>query len=327
MSETRQAGQTGPRRCVVTGAAGFIGSHLAEALLAAGHRVVGIDCFTDYYDPAVKRRNVEPALASARFSLAEVDLRRDDLAPLVDGADVVFHLAAMPGLLRSWTDFDGYMTCNVQGTQRLLEALRQAGSPHLVHVSTSSVYGRDSSGDEDRMPAPISPYGVTKLAAEKLVLAYADIFDQPVTVLRYFSIFGPRQRPDMGYHIFIERILDGLPITVFGDGSQTRGNTFVDDCVAATLAAMEAGPSGQVFNVGGGEVVSVIDVLRLIEAITERKARIEHGPARPGEQQRALADTRKARAAFGWSPRTGIEAGLRAQVAWHLALRGEAPRG
>ena len=327
MSETRQAGQTGPRRCVVTGAAGFIGSHLAEALLAAGHSVVGIDCFTDYYDPAVKRRNIEPALASERFSLAEVDLRRDDLAPLVEGADLVFHLAAMPGLLRSWTDFDGYMTCNVQGTQRLLEALRQAGAPHLVHVSTSSVYGRDSSGDEDRMPAPISPYGVTKLAAEKLVLAYADIFDLPVTVLRYFSIFGPRQRPDMGYHIFIERILDGQPITVFGDGSQTRGNTYVDDCVAATLAAMEAGPSGEVFNVGGGEVVSVIDVLRLIEAITEREARIEYGPARPGEQQRALADTRKARAAFGWAPRTGIEAGLRAQVAWHLALRGEAPRG
>jgi len=321
MSQTRPAGATGSRRCLVTGAAGFIGSHLSEALLAEGHEVVGLDCFTDYYDPAVKRANLEPALAHERYELAELDLRRDDLAAAVECVDAVFHLAAMPGLLRSWTDFDGYMTCNVQGTQRLLEALRQAGGAHLVHVSTSSVYGRDSSGAEDRPLAPISPYGVTKLAAEKLVLAYAEIFELPVTVLRYFSIYGPRQRPDMGYHIFIERILDGEPITVFGDGRQSRGNTYIDDCVSATVAAMHRGPTGEVYNVGGGEVVSVIDVLRTIEAITGRRARIEHGPARPGEQLQALADTGKARAAFDWSPRTGVEEGLRAQVAWQLARR------
>ncbi len=321
MSQTRPAGPAGRRRCVVTGAAGFIGSHLSEALLAEGHEVVGVDCFTDYYDPEFKRENLRQALARERFELAELDLREADLAPLVEGADVVFHLAAMPGLLRSWTDFDGYLSCNVQATQRLIEALREAGSGHLIHVSTSSVYGRDSSGDEQRETNPISPYGVTKLAAEKLVLAYAEIYDLPVTVLRYFSIYGPRQRPDMGYNIFIERILDGRPITVFGDGSQSRGNTYIDDCVAATIAAMRHGPTGQVYNIGGGEVVSVIDVLRQIEAITGRQALVEYGPARPGEQQQALADTRKARSDFDWAPRTGIEAGLRAQVAWQVERR------
>lgn len=324
MSETIPPAISGPRACVVTGAAGFIGSHLCDALLAAGHSVVGLDCFTDYYDPSVKRANLAEASAHPRFRLVEADLRSTDLGPALAGADAVFHLAAMPGLLRSWTDFAGYDSCNVLGTQRLLEALRESDA-HLIHVSTSSIYGRDSSGDEERPKQPISPYGVTKLAAENLAFAYAQIYGQRLTVLRYFSIFGPRQRPDMGYHIFIERILDGESITVFGDGSQTRGNTYVDDCVAATVAAMEAGPTHEAYNIGGGEVVSVIDVLRHIEAITGREARIEFGPARPGEQQTALADTQKARERFDWTPATGIEAGLRAQVAWHRARReGEA---
>ena len=309
-----------PRRCVVTGAGGFIGSHLVDRMLDAGHMVVGIDCFTDYYPRWIKERNITAALGNPRFTLVEADLRTAEVGPLVDGADAVFHLAAMAGLLRSWTAFDDYVGCNVLATQRLLEAVRGASAGHLIHVSTSSVYGLDSSGDEERPTRPISPYGVTKLAAEHLVLAYARVHDLPFTILRYFSIYGPRQRPEMGYAVFIERVLRGEPITIHGDGNQTRGNTFIDDCVAATLAAMAHGPAGTVINIGGGEVISALGALRLIEAITGRQAQIVFGPPRPGEQQQALADTNRAQAVLGWSPQVGIEAGLRAQVAWQQAM-------
>jgi len=312
--------------CVVTGAAGFIGSHVVDHLLRAGHRVVGLDCFTDYYPRTVKEQNLAAARAHPGFTLVEADLREADLVALLAGADVVVHEAAMGGLLRSWTWFEEYLTCNVLATQRLLEAVREAGVGHLVHASTSSVYGRDSSGDEDRPTRPDSPYGVTKLAAENLVRAYGSNFDLPVTVLRYYSIYGPRQRPDMGYHVFIDRILQGEPITVFGDGLQTRGNTFVDDCVAATLAAVEHGPTGEVYNIGGGERISALGVVRLLEEIIGREARVIYGPPRPGEQQSAFADTAKARRELGWAPRTGIHDGLRAQVAWQeAALAGAAP--
>lgn len=312
------AAQVAPsgRTCVVTGAAGFIGSHLVDRLLADGHDVVGVDCFTDYYPRHVKESHLSRASAHPRFTLAEEDLRTADLSALLEGADTVFHLAAMGGLLRSWTWFDEYLTCNVQATQRLLEAMREHVGMQLIHVSTSSVYGRDSSGDESRPKQPDSPYGVTKLAAENLVLAYASNFGLPITVLRYFSIYGPRQRPDMGYHIFIERVLRGEEITIFGDGRQTRGNTYVSDCVGATIAAHEHGPTGTVFNVGGGETISAIDAVHLIERLTGSRARISYGPARPGEQARALADTTKARSILGWEPKVGIEEGLAAQIAW-----------
>ncbi|MCE7938313.1 nucleotide sugar epimerase [bacterium] len=313
-----------PRRCVVTGAAGFIGSHLVDRLLDAGHAVVGVDSFTDYYPRAIKERNLAAARGRPGFTFVEADLRTCDIAPLIDGADTVFHLAAMAGLLQSWSAFDAYLSCNVLATQRLLDAARQARPGHLVHVSTSSVYGLDSTGAEDRPREPMSPYGVTKLAAEHLVFAYARNFDLPVTVLRYFSIYGPRQRPDMGYTIFIDRVLRGAPITIHGDGRQTRGNTYVDDCVDATLAAMAHGPTGDVFNVGGGDVISAIDALRLIESITGRAADVVFGPSRPGEQREALADTSKARRVLGWSPRVGIEAGLRRQVAWQAAAQAAA---
>ncbi len=304
------------QRCVVTGAAGFIGSHVVDRLLADGHEVVGVDCFTDYYPRPIKERNLKRALANPRFRLAEADLRDAELAPILEGADILIHEAAMGGLRRSWTEFETYLSCNVLATQRLLDAARSVGVGNMVHVSTSSVYGRESSGDETRPTRPDSPYGVTKLAAENLVLAYHRNFDLPVTVLRYFSIFGPRQRPDMGYTIFIERILRGEEITIDGDGTQTRGNTYIDDCVEATVRVAYAGPTGEVFNIGGGEVVSALDVVRMIERITGREARLRFGPPRAGEQAHALADTSKARARFDWEPSSSVEAGLRAQVAW-----------
>jgi len=307
------------RTYVVTGAAGFIGSHVCDRLLADRHAVVGVDCFTDYYPRHVKEANLQGAADHPRFRLVEADLRSADLGPILDGADGVVHEAAMGGLLASWTAFEDYAGCNVLATQRLLEALRAAGGPPLVHISTSSVYGLDSSGDEERPLLPQSPYGVTKLAAEHLVRAYRDQFGVASTVLRYFSIYGPRQRPDMGYHVFIERIAAGQPITLYGDGRQSRGNTFVADCVDATVRALYHGPTGEVFNVGGGEEITAREAIDLIGRLIGREPIVVSAPARPGEQRSALADTSKARAAFGWAPTTGIEAGLRAQVAWQLA--------
>ncbi len=247
-------------QCVVTGAAGFIGSHLCERLLALGHEVIGLDAFVPYYPRAVKERNLAGLRGRPGFRFHCLDLRSDPLDDVVADAEAVFHLAAMPGLVKSWTDFDGYNSCNVVATQRLLEALRQAPRlRRLVHVSTSSVYGRFAAGDETMPTIPVSPYGVTKLAAEHLCRAYADAYRLPVVILRYFSVYGPRQRPDMGYHIFMDALLHDRPITVYGDGRQERGNTYVADAVEAAVVALGA-PPGEVFNGGGGETASVLDV-------------------------------------------------------------------
>jgi len=312
-------------KCVVTGAAGFIGSHLCEHLLAQGHEVEGIDALVPYYAPAVKLANLAAASQHARFQFHRHDLRHDQLEPVLDGADVVYHLAAMPGLNQSWTDFDGYMTCNVQATRRLLEAVRETGRPRLVVASTSSVYGKLACGDEAMPTRPVSPYGVTKLAAEHLCRAYADAFGMSIVTLRYFSVYGPRQRPDMGYHKFIQALLHNAPITVFGDGKQVRGNTYIADCVAATALAADA-PPGEVYNVGGGEAASVWDVLRRLEAITGRKAQVRREPARPGDQRHTSAITDKITADLGWYPRTRLDDGLARQWEWQSAAAPKATR-
>jgi nucleoside-diphosphate-sugar epimerase len=238
-------------KCLVTGAAGFIGSHLCEHLVRAGHEVVGLDAFIPYYPHAVKEANLAALRTSPRFHAATMDLRGAPLDTLIAGVEAVFHLAAMPGLPRSWIDFELYQSCNIAATQRLLEACRGSTSlQRFVYASTSSVYGRHGSGDETLPTRPISPYGVTKLAAEHLCRAYAEELGLPLVVLRYFSVYGRRQRPDMGYHRFIEALLRGQPVTVCGDGLQARSNTYVDDCVAATVASLEA-PSHEIYNVGG----------------------------------------------------------------------------
>jgi len=303
---------------LVTGAAGFIGSHLVERLVTDGHRVVGLDCFIDYYPRAIKEANLSGLRQMSGFSFVEADLRTADLAPLLDenGVDVVLHNAAMPGLLRAWTEFDGYMTCNLLATQRLLDAIRRVNIGHLIHASTSSVYGREASGDETLPLHPVSPYGVTKLAAENLVRAYAANFGLRYSILRYYSVYGPRQRPDMGYHIFIDAILRGKPITLYGDGTQSRGNTYVTDAVAANLAAMAHGPTGEAFNIGGGEEITANDLVARLETLIGRKAEIYRAPARPGEQVRTLADIGKARRVLGWSPVVRLDTGLAAQVEW-----------
>jgi nucleoside-diphosphate-sugar epimerase len=304
-------------RCVVTGAAGFIGSYLCEYLLRQGHEVTGVDAFIPYYAPEIKRRNLTGSLGQSNYHFAELDLRTATLDGVLEGADVVFHIAAMPGLTASWTDFDLYQSCNVTATQRLLGAIRRVAPRlrRLMYASTSSVYGRFASGDESLPTKPVSPYGVTKLAGENLCRAYADAYGVPVVALRYFSVYGPRQRPDMGYHKFMRALLDGKPVTVFGDGQQVRGNTYVEDCVAATVAAVAA-HAGEVYNVGGGEAATVWDILKKIEAIAGRRFDVRQEAPRPGDQRYTFADTTKLRAHFGWEPRTGLDEGLARQWEW-----------
>jgi nucleoside-diphosphate-sugar epimerase len=307
-------------RCVVTGAAGFIGSHLCERLLADGHAVTGIDCFTSYYPRPVKERNLAGLRGVQHFAFREVDLSEGVSSDVVAGAEWVFHLAAMPGLTRSWLDFDLYTRHNLTATHRLLDALKGSrGLKQLVCVSTSSVYGKYASGDENLPIRPSSPYGITKFAAEQLCRVHYEEFGIPVVVLRYFSVYGPRQRPEMGYNLFIDAILKGKPITLTGDGLQVRGNTYISDCVEATIRATQAMP-GETFNLGGGELVTVIEVIRKLERITGKKAVIEYHPPRKGDQLATGADVSKLTRYTGWKPSTGIDDGLAKQVEWQRSL-------
>lgn len=303
---------------LVTGAAGFVGSHLSELLLAKGHHVIGLDAFIPYYPRPLKEENLVGVREHPRFTFHELDLRTDDLSPALDGADAVIHLAAQAGLVRSWDQFDSYMTCNVQATQRLLEAAVAADIQHFIQCSTSSVYGRFATGNEESDLAPVSPYGITKLAAENLCWAYAQKDDLPVTVARLYSVYGPRQRPDMGYNIFIRRILDEELITIDGDGTDSRSNTFVLDCVDGLTRILEQPEKsvGETFNIGGGEEVDVIQVLGMLAELSGKTPITGHGPKRAGDQRRTAADTTKARTVLGYNPTTSVRDGLRAQLEW-----------
>jgi nucleoside-diphosphate-sugar epimerase len=304
-------------KCLVTGAAGFIGSHLCEGLLDAGHEVVGVDAFIPYYARSLKQRNVSAAAGRERYTFHALDLRHDPVDEVVADADAVFHLAAMPGLAQSWCDFEGYWTCNVLATRRLLEAVRNSAGrlQRFIHASTSSVYGKFASGDESLPTKPASPYGVTKLAAEHLCRAHAEAFGLPLVVLRYFSVYGPRQRPDMAYHKFIRALLCDEEIAVYGDGLHVRGNTFVGDCVRATLAALNALP-GETFNVGGGETATVWDIIHKLERLAGRPAIIRQEAPRPGDQRYTFADTTKLQQHLGWQPQVTLDEGLAQQWEW-----------
>ena len=306
---------------LVTGAAGFIGSHLCEALLDAGHGVVGIDAFLDYYGRDRKERNLAGLRGRAGFTFSELDLRTAPLEPVVSGVDAVIHAAAMPGLVRSWVDIEAYTSCNVVAVQRLCEAAAATDLRRFVHVSTSSVYGIEAVGDESTPTRPVSPYGITKLAAEHLVSAYCQQFGLPAVVLRYFSIYGPRQRPEMAYALFIESLLEGRPLEVFGDGRQSRSNTFVSDCVAGTLAALDRGAVGGVYNIGGGQELELLDAIAVIADELGVEPRLVFREPRRGDQRRTAADVSRARKDLGYNPVVGPEQGLRRQVAWQVAER------
>ncbi len=307
---------------LVTGAAGFIGSHLVERLLREDVRVTGVDCFTDAYDPALKRRNLEVAGRHPGFSLLELDLARDDLAPLPEVA-VVFHLAAQPGVRPSWgREFAAYLQRNVLATQRLLERYRGTPLERLVYASSSSVYGDAERFPtaEDALPRPFSPYGVTKLAGEHLALVYGRNFGMPVVALRYFTVYGPRQRPDMAFHRFCRALLLGEPLTVFGDGRQSRDFTFVDDAVEANLRAWRRARPQAVYNVGGGSQVEVLEAIAILERACAAKARLEFQPRPPGDPLRTRADASRLTADLGYVPVTPIDRGLEAEAEWARAL-------
>lgn len=305
-------------RIVVTGAAGFIGSHVCEQLVAAGHDVVGLDAFIPYYPREIKESNLTALRHEPRFRFVESDLRDADPRDVVADCEAIVHLAAMAGPA-SWDQFDRYVSCNITGTQRLLEAVRAVGDSErrrFIQISTSSVYGTDARGNEHSPLHPASPYGITKLAAEQLAFAYHRAFGIPVLALRYFSIYGPRQRPDMAYNIFIRALLRGEPITIFGDGEQSRGNTYIDDCVAGTLLALTRGRPGEAYNIGGGIPITLNEAIAIIEQATGVTADKRYTTARTGDQRHTLADISKAQAELGYAPAVGPVEGLRSQVEW-----------
>ena len=296
-------------RYIVTGAAGFIGSHLAEALQSAGHEVLGIDCFTDYYDPVVKKRN------ASLLDVRRLDLARDEL-DFTDW-DGVFHLAGQPGV-RSFGDvFPLYVERNVLASQRVFEAAALAGA-RVVFASSSSVYGEAERypTPEETPPRPLSPYGITKLACEHLARASSRSFGLDAIVLRYFNAYGPRQRPDMAFPRMVAALIDGRPFTLYGDGEQSRSFTYVGDVVAASMLAMEEAVSGSIYNVGGGQEATMNETIEILEGISGRRLEVQRRAAVEGDQRRTKADTTRITEELGWQPKTSLADGLRAQWEW-----------
>lgn len=308
-------------RTVVTGAAGFIGSTLAEALVRDGHTVLGIDCFTDYYPPERKRENVAALLTHPRFALEQLDLVRDDVAGLLSGADAVFHLAGQPGVRTSWADgFGSYVTGNVLATQRVLEAAVRARTPRVVYASSSSVYGSALRFPcrEDDLPRPLSPYGVTKLAGEHLARLYADNHGLSTVSLRYFTVFGPRQRPEMAMSRVIEAVLRDEPFHCFAAPGTVRDFTFVDDVVSATVLAgltVDA-PPGSVLNVAGGAPCSIREVTDVVGELLGRQVRVDRAAPQAGDVLRTGGATERSTDLLGWRPQVGLREGLSRQVDW-----------
>ena len=305
-------------RVVVTGAAGFIGSHLADRLLADGHEVVGIDSFTDYYSRAAKERNMAQARSQRAFTFAELDLAQDDLASALEGAEVVYHLAGRPGVRAALMQFDQYWRENVIATHRLLEAVKGHPLKCLVYAGSSSVYGDAEvfPTGESALPAPLSPYGVTKLAGEHLSYVYWKNFHVPSVRLRYFSVYGPRMRPDLMLARAMQSMRDGAMFDVFGDGEQTREFTYVGDAVEGTIRAATRGAPGDLYNLGGGSSVTVNHVLDLVADIAGKKLRRRHTARQAGDHRRAGASISRARIQLGWEPRTSLREGLAEQWKW-----------
>jgi nucleoside-diphosphate-sugar epimerase len=306
-------------KALVTGAAGFIGSHLTAALLDRGVEVVGIDCFTDYYPRPMKEANLGENLPRQGFSFEEVRIQDADFDRLLTGVTHVFHLAAQAGVRKSWgRDFAVYTTNNVDASQQLLEACVGRKIHRFVYASSSSLYGDNVAIPmrEDALPQPVSPYGVTKLAAEQLGYLYFVNHGVPATALRYFTVYGPRQRPDMAFHRFIRASLEGTPVTLYGDGEQTRDFTYVADAVAATMAAGDRGVPGRAYNVGGGSRVSMNQVIEIIGRVAGRPLEVRREPAQKGDMRDTYADTTLARADLGFSPSVTLEQGIEAEYRW-----------
>ena len=310
-------------RALVTGAAGFIGSHLVERLLADGWDVLGVDGYTPTYSRVRKEQNLECARSHSRFEFVEADLRVRDPRPMLDGVDVVFHFAAEPNVRGSWDErFATYNEHNVLATHRILEAVRDGSAPHIVFSSASSVYGAaPGPWAEDATPRPMSPYGATKLAAENLLTMYADVFGMFIRVLRCFTVYGPRQRPDMAASRMIEAALDDGEFTMYGLGAQQRSLVFVDDVIDAAVAAADRkGPQALTVNIGGPSI-SVAELLALVGEVTDRDIRVIRLGGQPGDVDYPGASFDAADDALGWAATTALRDGLRRQVDWHLRRR------
>jgi UDP-glucose 4-epimerase len=306
-------------KALVTGVAGFIGSTLAGRLLDEGAAVTGIDCFTDYYARSIKERNLSTLRPHPAFTFVESTIQEADLAAHLDGVTHVFHLAAQAGVRKSWgRDFQVYTVNNIEATQVLLEACARRPIERLVYASSSSVYGDLVAIPmrEDALPQPLSPYGVSKLAAEQLCYLYHVNYGVPTVSMRYFTVYGPRQRPDMGFHRFLRAAHRGEPISLYGDGEQTRDFTFVADAVSATVAAARQGEPGAVYNIGGGSRVSVNQVLAIVEQVVGRPLVLTREDAQKGDMRDTYADSSRARAAIGFAPAYRLDQGLQAEYDW-----------
>ncbi len=303
---------------IVTGAAGFIGSTLTQRLLDRGDEVVGVDCLTDYYSEKIKRDNLEPLLAHQRFRRVRKNVLDTDWPALLEGVGTVFHLAAQPGVRASWgKTFRSYTDHNVLATQTLLEAVKEKGI-RVVYASSSSVYGDAASLPmrEDDLPKPFSPYGVTKLAAEHLCCLYWRNFQTPTVSLRFFTVYGPKQRPDMAFHRFIKAGLRGEPITLYGEGEQTRDFTYVADIVDACLQAAVTGREGGVYNLGGGSRISINRALEILERVLNRRLKVNRLEKQTGDVRDTYADTSLARADLQFHPSRSLEEGLAREAEW-----------
>ena len=307
-------------KALVTGVAGFIGSTLAERLIAEGAAVVGLDCFTDYYPRPTKEHNLSRLRQDGRFSFVESTIQDANLAAILADCTHVFHLAAQAGVRKSWgRDFAVYTINNIEATQVLLESVAAARHiERVVYASSSSVYGDLVAMPmrEDALPQPVSPYGVTKLAAEQLCYLYYTNHQVPTVSLRYFTVYGPRQRPDMGFHKFLRAAIKHEPMSLFGDGEQTRDFTYVQDAVSATIAAATKGVPGRVYNIGGGSRVSMNQVIDMLGRVTGRPLKVNRDDAQKGDMRHTYADTSLARQDLGFAPRVGLEEGLAEEFQW-----------
>lgn len=306
--------------CLVTGAAGFIGSRLCLRLLRQkGFSVTGVDCFTDYYPRFIKEKNLQPLLQLSRFHFIEKDINHLDFPALLKKVDVVFHLAAQAGVRSSWgKKFSDYTWNNIESTQKILEACSADPVKKLVYASSSSVYGDcpDIPMRETSPLFPYSPYGVTKLAGEHLCSLYSRNFAIPAVSLRFFTVYGPGQRPDMAFHKFFRSAAENKPVSVYGSGDQTRDFTYIDDIVEASLAAMDKGKPGEVYNIGGGHNRKIKDIFPLLNEVTGKKIEINHIEKQKGDVAHTSADISKAKTDLGYNPQTPLAEGLREEWIW-----------
>lgn len=310
-------------KCLVTGAAGFIGSHLSERLIALGHQVTGIDCFTDYYSRKLKEHNLHLLKNSTAFKFIEADIIDLELGEILSEVDYVFHQAAQAGVRLSWgQDFEIYTRQNILVTQKLLETAANCNLKRFIYASSSSIYGatEDMPMHEKSFPHPLSPYGVTKLAAEQLCYLYWRNFGVPVISLRYFTVYGPRQRPDMAFRKFITAILAGQSIDIYGDGEQTRDFTYISDAVEANVSCLDKGIVGEVYNIGGGSRITVNNVLKVLGELTGQPVKANYRQDQKGDMRHTYADVSKAKEGLGYMPKITVTEGLKREIDWIRSL-------